>query len=135
MTNTTFADYVADNIPVLCWMAGPDGGIHWFNQAWYDYTGQTPEQADGWGWRDAHDPESLARVLISWTASLKTKRPLETVLSLRGADGVFRPFLTRARPTLRDGRVVSWFGSSTDVSDLIGETVEARALPPPSSGD
>ena len=37
---------------------------------------------------------------------------------LRGADGVFRPFLTRVMP-LKDeqGRVLQWFGTNTDVSE------------------
>ena len=40
------------------------------------------------------------------------------VFPLRGADGVFRPFLTRVVP-LRDeqGRVQQWFGTNTDVAD------------------
>jgi PAS domain S-box-containing protein len=127
MTKTTFADYVADNIPVMCWMADADGGIHWYNQAWYDYTGTTPEQMDGWGWRKCHDPEILPAVLIQWMNFLAAKKPFQMVFPLRGADGVYRIFLTRVRPTIRDGKVVSWFGSNTDVSDLIGESNDLKA--------
>ena len=38
---------------------------------------------------------------------------------LRGADGVFRPFLTRVMP-LKDssGLVLRWFGTNTDISTL-----------------
>ena len=37
---------------------------------------------------------------------------------LKGADGVFRPFLTRVMPVLdRDGEVARWFGTNTDVSE------------------
>ncbi len=129
MTGTTFADFVADNIPVLCWMANADGGIRWFNQAWYDYTGTTPDQMEGWGWRDCLHPDSLSRVLIEWTACLATRQPFQTVFPLRGADGVYRAFLTRVRPTLRDGRAVSWFGSNTDVSDLVAEDSHLRSEP------
>ena len=37
---------------------------------------------------------------------------------LRGADGVFRPFLTRVQP-MRDasGAVARWFGVNTEISD------------------
>jgi PAS domain S-box-containing protein len=127
MTGTTFADFVADNIPVLCWMADADGGIHWYNQAWYDYTGTTPEQMDGWGWQDCHDPEILPEVLIRWTACLKAGVPFELVYPLKAKDGSYRPFLTRVRPTLRNGKVISWFGSNTDVSDLIDESPALQA--------
>ena len=38
---------------------------------------------------------------------------------LRGADGTFRPFLTRVVPIRDDGgTIVRWFGSNTDVSAL-----------------
>ena len=37
---------------------------------------------------------------------------------LRGADGVFRTFLTRVQPIHEGGRVVRWFGTNTDVDEL-----------------
>src|ERR671932_718116 len=41
------------------------------------------------------------------------------VFPLKGADGQFRPFLTRVNP-LRDeaGRTLYWFGTNTDISDI-----------------
>ncbi len=39
------------------------------------------------------------------------------VFPLRGADGVFRPFLTRVMPVKdAEGKVVRWFGTNTDIS-------------------
>ncbi|MBW4055152.1 MAG: PAS domain S-box protein, partial [Proteobacteria bacterium] len=35
---------LADAIPHMCWMANADGGIFWYNQRWYEYTGTTPDQ-------------------------------------------------------------------------------------------
>ena len=29
---------LADSIPQLAWMAGPDGNVFWYNQRWYEYT-------------------------------------------------------------------------------------------------
>ncbi|MGH3848972.1 MAG: PAS domain S-box protein, partial [Pseudonocardiaceae bacterium] len=46
---------LAESIPQLAWMAGPDGYIHWYNRRWYEYTGTTPEQMEGWGWQRVHD--------------------------------------------------------------------------------
>jgi light-regulated signal transduction histidine kinase (bacteriophytochrome) len=40
------------------------------------------------------------------------------VFPLRGADGVFRPFLTRVLPVKDDhGKVVRWFGTNTDITE------------------
>jgi PAS domain S-box-containing protein len=104
-------------MPQLCWMAAPDGYITWYNQRWHEYTGTTPEQMEGWGWTDVHDPEKLPGVMQRWQESIDTGQPFEMTFPLRGADGLFRPFLTRAEP-VRDeaGRVVRWLGTNTDVS-------------------
>ncbi len=109
---------MADTIPQLAWMARPDGHIFWYNRGWYEYTGTTPEQMEGWGWQSVHDPEVLPRVLQRWKASLTSGEPFDMVFPLRGADGRFHPFLTRVNP-LRDesGRIRYWFGTNTNISD------------------
>jgi PAS domain S-box-containing protein len=108
---------LADSIPTLCWTAGADGYIHWYNQRWYDYTGTTPADMEGWGWQSVHDPALLASVMERWTKSIATGEPFEMVFPLRRSDGTYRTFLTRSQP-VRDsaGRVVSWFGTNTDIS-------------------
>ena len=111
---------LAENVPLLCWTARADGHTDWYNQRWYDYTGATPEQMEGWGWQAVHDPDTLPEVLERWRASLASGEPFEMVFPLRGADGVFRPFLTRAVPQ-KDawGRVVRWLGTNTEVRDIM----------------
>jgi PAS domain S-box-containing protein len=111
---------LADNVPQLEWMAEADGSIFWYNKQWYDYTGTTPEQMEGWGWQSVHDPEVLPKVLEQWKASIATGQPFEMVFPLRGADGVFRPFLTRILPVKDDqGKVVRWFGTNTDITEQL----------------
>jgi PAS domain S-box-containing protein len=109
---------MANAIPQLAWIARADGYIYWYNQRWYEYTGATPEQMEGWGWQSVHDPQELPRVLERWTSSIATGRPFDMTFPLRGADGVFRPFLTRIMP-LKDeqGRVRQWFGTNTDITE------------------
>jgi PAS domain S-box-containing protein len=109
---------LADSIPNLAWWANSDGYITWYNRRWYDYTGTTPAQMEGWGWQTVHDPQTLPAVLERWKASLSAGQPFEMTFPLRGADGVFRPFLTRGIP-LKDaqGRVQQWFGTNTDVAE------------------
>ena len=120
-TSTLIDDTVfrllADNIPTLCWIANGDGYIFWYNRRWHEYCGSTPEQMEGWGWQSVHDPAKLDAVMAEWTHSIATGEPFEMTFPLRGADGVFRPFLTRIQP-VRDasGDVARWFGVNTDVS-------------------
>jgi PAS domain S-box-containing protein len=109
---------MANAIPQLAWIADPDGYISWYNERWYSYTGTTPEQMEGWGWQSVHDPEVLLKVLEQWKASLATGQMFDMEYPLRGADGIFRPFLTRVLP-LKDaaGNVLQWFGTNTDITD------------------
>ena len=109
---------LADSIPNLAWWANGDGYITWYNRQWYEYTGTTPEQMEGWGWQSVHDPDELPRVLERWKATLATGEPFNMEFPLRGRDGQFRWFLTRVLP-LKDaeGRVVRWFGTNTDVTE------------------
>jgi PAS domain S-box-containing protein len=108
---------LANAIPQLCWMANADGGIFWYNQRWYDFTGATPNEMVGWGWQTVHDPEALPAILASWKKAIAEGLPWEMVFRLRAADGAFHPFLTRVMP-LRDqtGEVVRWFGTNTDIT-------------------
>ena len=111
---------LANAIPQLCWMANADGWLFWYNHRWYEYTGTTPEQMEGWGWQSVHDPEALPTVLERWKSSIASGEPFDMVFPLRGADGAFRPFLTRVMPVRDpDGKVAGWFGTNTDISEQI----------------
>lgn len=109
---------LADSIPQLTWMADADGSIFWYNQRWYDYTGATFEDMEGWGWQSVHDPEILPRVMEEWQASILTGHQFEMKFPLRGREGSFRWFLTRITPLCDgEGRVVRWFGTNTDIEE------------------
>lgn len=115
---------LAESLPTLCWMARGDGYIVWYNRRWYDYTGTAPDEMEGWGWEKVHDPDVLDEVKTKWQRSIDGGFPFEMVFPLRGADGVFRPFLTRVSPvTDPSGKVVRWFGVNTEVgAQLKAET-------------
>lgn len=110
---------MVDAMPQLAWVAQADGQINWYNRRWYEYTGMTPEQAERQEWQSFHDPQVLPAALDQWQASIATGTPFEMVLPLKGADGEFRPFLTRVLP-LKDphGKVVQWLGTNTDVTEI-----------------
>jgi PAS domain S-box-containing protein len=100
-------------------MARADGFITWYNERWYTYTGTTPEQMEGWGWQSVHDPQRLPEVMARWQEAIALGEPFEMEFPLRGADGRFRRFLTRAQPFKdANGKVELWFGTNTDVDEL-----------------
>lgn len=48
-SEATFRTFI-DNLPELAWTALADGYIDFYNRRWYEYTGTTFEQMQGWGW-------------------------------------------------------------------------------------
>src|SRR3982074_3069187 len=63
-----------DTIPVLAWCSRTDGSNEFLNQRWLDYTGLTIEEARGWGWKVAIDPDDVPRVLDAWQGLLVAGR-------------------------------------------------------------
>lgn len=107
-----------DTVPQIVWTADASGWLDWYNPRWYEFTGQTPEEAAGWGWQAAHHPDDFAQVMERWPHSIATGEPFEMEFRLRRHDGVFRWMLTRIVP-LRDasGNVIRWYGANTDIDD------------------
>ncbi len=120
---------IADSIPQLMWTAEPDGALDWYNRRWHEYTGQTPEEALGWGWQAAHHPHDLPIVLERWMQSIASGEMFEMEFRLRRRDGTYRWFLTQALP-LRDaaGRIAKWYGTNTDIDDARRNARDVRVF-------
>src|SRR5690348_16528033 len=109
---------LANSIPQLAWMADPDGYIFWYNQRWYDYTGTRLEELRSLGWSNLVHPEHTARVIEGMQRSWSTGERWEDTFPMRGQDGAYRWFLSRALP-IQDatGHIVRWFGTNTDITE------------------
>jgi len=109
---------VIDAIPTLAWCNLPDGPNEFLNKGWHDYTGLSPQESHGWGWRNAFHPDDLPPLMEKWQKMLASGESDEIEARLRRHDGVYRWFLIRAQ-ALRDdsGKIVKWYGTSTDIED------------------
>jgi PAS domain S-box-containing protein len=114
---------LADSIPQLVWMAEAGGTIFWFNNHWHEYTG-----TDSRDWQTSLAPGPFHQARERWAQALQTGAPFELELSLRGKDGQYRPFLTRAVP-LRDSTaaVYAWIGTHIDISERKRNEQEIRS--------
>ncbi len=111
---------LANNIPQLTWMADGTGWIVWYNQKWYDYTGTNLEEMKGWGWQKVHHPDYVQPVTEKFKQHVATGEDWEDTFPLKGVDGNYRWFLSRAFP-IRDnqGKVIRWFGTNTDITEKL----------------
>jgi PAS domain S-box-containing protein len=110
----------SNNIQNLAWLADGEGWIHWYNDRWYEYTGTTLTEMQGWGWEKVHHPDHKESVISFVKEAWKRDKPWELTFPLRGADGEYRWFLTRAVPILNeDGKIVRWIGTNTNVDEQV----------------
>jgi formate hydrogenlyase transcriptional activator len=109
---------IIDMVPSFLWTSLPDGSKEYLNKRWYDYTGLSLEEGQGWGWKVVVHPEDLDRLVREWLAIMESRKPGELETRIRRYDGVYRWFLIRVVPQLDEqGKVVKWFGSNTDIED------------------
>ncbi len=110
---------LADSVPVLVWTADAEGHCDYLNRRWYEYTGQNPESASGFGWIDAVHPDDRRSTERQWERCIHTGTALEAEYRLRRQDGTWRWFSVRATAQ-RDasGQIERWFGSSSDVDEI-----------------
>ena len=120
---------LANNIPQLAWLADASGWVFWYNQRWFDFTGTTLEDMEGWGWRKVHHPDHVDRVARRIQQAWDSGEPWEDLFPLRRKDGTFRWFLSRANPLKNaDGDVILWCGTNTDVTDQRAATERITLL-------
>ncbi len=109
---------LAEAIPQIVWTSTPEGYIDFFNRRWFEYTGLTEEETYQQKKSILH-PDDLDRYSERWNHALRTGETYVIEYRFRRAsDGAYRWHLGRAVP-IRDehGRIVKWFGTSTDIDD------------------
>jgi PAS domain S-box-containing protein len=118
---------LADNIAQFAWILEANGK-RWFNRRFVDFTGLTHEQLENGEALRLHHPDHAERVRQKFQEHQAKGLPWEDVFPLRGRDGEYRWFLSRAIP-IRDAtnQLVRWFGTNTDVTELRAAEEELRA--------
>jgi formate hydrogenlyase transcriptional activator len=101
---------------ISAWTA--EGEIEFANQQHRNYFGKTLEELNDWRNNDATHPDDLGHVIAAWTHSLQTGCLYDHIHRLRRADGVYRWFLVRGRPS-RDcqGHVIRWHVVLIDIDE------------------
>ncbi len=109
---------ISDLVPDLLWSNDPSGATGWYNQRWFEYTGQSLVEDEAYDWLYAVHPDDREASLRAFLDSIDSGEPLWLEHRIRGRDGAYRWFLLRSRPVYDDeGRIVRWFGAATDVHE------------------
>jgi PAS domain S-box-containing protein len=114
---------LAAAMPQIVWVTTPQIETIYLNQQWVDYTGLSLDEGLGHGWHRAVHPDDLPRVAQAFNAASDGACSYEA--RLRRGDGVYRWWLVRAiAQTDKDGALLKWIGTSTDIDDLKRAQIE-----------
>ncbi len=102
----------------IVWTNAPEGEMRGPQPDWCAFTGQTEDEAQGYGWSKAVHPDDAQPTIDAWRRAVATRTMFAGEHRLRSRDGVFRWFVVRAVPVLEpDGSVREWVGLHRDIED------------------
>lgn len=116
---------MADNAPVMVWVTDASGYCTYLNRAWYEYTGQTAEEAAGFGWLDATHPDDKRMANDIFLSANAEQKPFRIEYRLRQKDGNYRWAIDAAAPRFDErGTFLGYIGSVFDIDER--RTAEQR---------
>lgn len=109
---------LAESLPLIIWTTNARGETNYLNNSWYTYTGLPQGHLSFEAWEKHIHPDDLEQTLQHWEHSVAKKEEYRTEYRLRNKQGEYRWFLGKGTPlTGKQGEVIKWFGSSTDIHD------------------
>ncbi|WP_443747134.1 PAS domain S-box protein [Asticcacaulis solisilvae] len=117
---------MADSIDQLLWVSRGSGGLEYCNRRWYEFTGLKPGHTGADVWNAIIHPDDRERARTRWDSARETGDPFEIQYRLKRADGVYRWTLGRATAVRERGRIVRWYGTCTDIQDLVDARQKAE---------
>jgi two-component system sensor kinase FixL len=110
---------IANTMPVMIWVSGPDKLCTFFNKSWLDFTGRALEQELGNGWSEGVHRQDLDRCLEVYVRSFDTRQPFTMEYRLRRSDGEYGWVLDNGVPRFSaDETFLGYVGSCIDITEL-----------------
>lgn len=122
--------FITDTVPQLVWIADENGRLEYFNQHWYTYTGSKVGESDDSKWSNYLHESDKKTAEKAWKHSIKSGEPYEIKYRLYNARlKSYRWVIGRALPFKNSqGKILKWYGTSTDIDDSIREIEERKRL-------
>lgn len=109
---------MADESPVMVWVTDASGAATYLNRAWHEFTGQTTEEALGFGWLDATHPDDRPQTEEAFRGANARREAFRLEYRLRDAAGAYRWMIDAAAPRLAaDGGFLGFIGSVIDIHE------------------
>ncbi len=113
----------------LIWTNDADGSMRGEQSGWGNFTGQSREEYEGYGWSTAIHPDDAQPTIDEWNRAVAEKRTFALDHRIRRRDGEWRLCAVRAMPILNaDGTVHEWVGVHADITERKRDEEKLRQL-------
>ncbi len=102
----------------VVWTNSAEGLMEHEQPGWADFTGQTREEYEGYGWLTAVHPDDVQPTQDAWSRAVATQRTFVFEHRVRRFDGDWRLCAIRAVPVLSEDETIrEWIGVHTDITE------------------
>lgn len=109
---------LADNLPLIVWVHGPDGAQEWVNQTYCDVFGVTREEMQGGRWQLLTHPDDGTAYADEFVRCIGSREPFHAEVRAKVADGRWRWLESWGTPRWGpDGEFLGIVGTSVDVTE------------------
>ena len=109
---------MADHAPMMMWVTESDGSCSYLNRRWYEFTGQSKEEALGFGWLDAVHPDDRGWSGETFLKANSQRESFRLEYRLLRRDGVYRWAIDAGSPRFApDGAFLGYIGSVIDIDE------------------
>jgi PAS domain S-box-containing protein len=116
---------MAEYAPVMVWVTEPNASCSYLSKSWYEFTGQTPETALGFGWLNSVHTDDREHAHETFVAANDRREPFRLDYRLRRHDGEYRWVIDSAAPRFGPhGDFLGYIGSVLDITER--SRLEAR---------
>jgi PAS domain S-box-containing protein len=119
---------LADRAPVILWRVDATFEHDWANQSWFDFTGGTLEEQNGFAWVDKVHPEDRDRVVEELGGAFEARRAVDVEFRLRDKDGRYGWIRASGSPVYRNGEFAGFVGSCVEITERRDAELRAQAL-------
>ncbi len=107
---------LADNVPVMIWVADHEGNVTYLNKTWRQFTGRHREHM-GAGWLEGVHPTDCERVKAEFRRHIDERATFALEMRLRRADGSYAWITDTATPLyLEGGEFAGYIGTCADIT-------------------
>lgn len=109
---------LSNSAPVMIWVTDADDRCSFLNKTWYDFTGQTENDALGLGWLQAVHPDDVPACQEQSRELRQHRQPVHLDYRLRRRDGLYRWVSETAIPRFsEEDEFLGYVGCVTDVTE------------------